>query len=298
MKISLLHSGSTQQEGSIIIELSEFFTGIAANLTLPLDRIDEIIIADQQHFGAAIEKLSPGNGFTDDGIYSAVGKTVFANNVDRVCGSIVLMEGFVVLALRKHFKPANGMSPEEEHAAYSVYHEFGHCLDAFKRNTRLFDKKTFGSTVFEEYSACRLTASYMSHEAFKHLQYSNCGTFNQYLDILLTTRRDYRGSEDLPRLSNTVHLVFQRILIELAKEFAFRHGNPGWRQTDFVLWDSDPLIKRFASEWGADLEHAWSNYPACGDRFTSLGNEYFYSLSALEGYRFERREDGVFLWFD
>ena len=74
MKISAKHSqGSGTAEH--FERMSDFLNLVVAELNLPSDHITDVIVADEDHFGAAVEELSPGAGFTDDGVYLAVGKT-------------------------------------------------------------------------------------------------------------------------------------------------------------------------------------------------------------------------------
>lgn len=92
MKVSVKHSqGSGTAED--LNRLSDFINVIASELDLPSDHITDVIVADEDNFGIAVEELSPGAGFTDDGVYLAVGKTFHRQDAaGRVRSSMVLLD--------------------------------------------------------------------------------------------------------------------------------------------------------------------------------------------------------------
>lgn len=152
---------------------------------------------------------------------------------------------------------------------YAVYHEFGHCRDAEQRSHESVGdgERTLGTIVLEEYAACRHTARYLSRRGFDEQQRLTCESLRDYFRQLQEVRNAYRGSEDLPKLSQLAGVTFQRILIEHAKEFAFRHGNPAIENASLNLWNTDALLRQLLQEWGTELRDAWANYPKCSEVF-------------------------------
>lgn len=301
MKVSIKHSqrSGTDEE---LKRLSDFIHSIVAEIDLPSDHITHVIVADEGQFGAAVNGLSPGAGFTDDGVYLAVGKTFHNHKTPgRVRSSMVLLDRSVGVAYVQRCDPESvqQMDPLNDVGIYAVYHEFGHCLDAERRLSESVGdgERSLGALVLEEYAACRHTARYLSRRGFDEQQRLTCESLRNYFDQLRAARQVYRGSEDLPKLSHLAGVAFQRILIEHAKEFAFRHGNPAIENATLNLWNPDALVEQLLHEWGVELLRAWNTYPNCSEKFRSLANDYFGTLSELHGYRFEHRSDGLYLWF-
>lgn len=287
MKVSVKHSQGpgTAEE---LNRLSDFINVIASELDLPSDHITDVIVADEDHFGTAVEELSPGSGFTDDGVYLAVGKTFHRRDVTgRVRGSMVLLDRSAGIAYMNRCDPESvqKMDALNDVGIYAVYHEFGHCRDAELRSQEFVGdgERTLGSLVLEEYAACRHTARYLSRRGFDEQQRLTCESLRNYYEQLQVARNGYRGSEDLPKLSQIAGVTFQRTLIEHAKEFAFRHGNAAIESATLNLWNTDALLTQLLREWGIELRDAWANYPKCSENFRSLANEHFNALSELHG---------------
>ncbi len=301
MKVSVRHSqGAATAED--LKRLSDFIDLIVAETGLPPDHLSQVIVADEDHFGAAVDQLCPGAGFTNDGIYLAVGKTFHRRDATgRMHSSMALLDQAVGIAYLHRCDPESVQKMEalKDVGVYAVYHEFGHCLDAERRSFEpvACGEVTLGALVLEEYAACRHTARYLSRRGFDEQQGSTCDNLRSYLRRLSTAREAYRGSEDLSNLSQLAGVTFQRILIEHAKEFAFRHGNQDTEHAAIKLWADDSLLKQLLHEWGAELKEMWAAYPNCSSQFRSLSNEYFNALAELHGYRFDYRADGHYLWF-
>ena len=302
MNVSIKHSqgnGTTEE----LKRLSDFINVIVAEIGLSSGHITDIIVADEGQFGAAVNELSPGADFTDDGVYLAVGKTFHNHETPgRVRSSMVLLDRTVGVAYMQRCDPESvrNMESLSDVGIYAVYHEFGHCLDAELRSHESVGdgERTLGALVLEEYAACRHTARYLTGRGFDEQQRLTRESLRNYLDQLQAARNAYRGSEDLPRMSQLAGITFQRILIEHAKEFAFRHGNAAIENATMNLWSADALVEQLLQEWGVELSRAWTTYPNCAERFRSLSNGYFNTLSELHGYRFEYRSDGIYLWFN
>lgn len=301
MKLSIKHSQGSATADELQ-RLSDLINLIIGEMGLPPDHLTHIIVADEDHFGAAVEELCPGAGFTDDGVYLAIGKTFHSRQAaGRVCSSMVLLDRSVGIAYMQRCDPESvrKMDPINDVGIYAVYHEFGHCLDAERRSLEPVGdgERSLGAIVLEEYAACRHSARHLSRRGFDEQQDLTCANLRDYLGQLLAARQAYRGSEDLPKLTHLAGLTFQRILVEHAKEFAFRHGNHGMEDAKLKLWEADSLLEQLLHEWGAELGEAWAAYPNCSAQFRSLSNEYFNALTELYGYRFENRSDGLYLWF-
>lgn len=302
MKLSIKHSQGAASADDLQ-RLSDFINLIIGEMGLPPDHITDIVVADEDHFGAAVEELCPGAGFTDDGVYLAIGKTFHRREATgRVRSSMVLLDRSVGVAYMQRCNPESvqKMDPINDVGIYAVYHEFGHCLDAERRSSEPVGdgERSLGAIVLEEYAASRHSARHLSRRGFDEQQGLTCGNLRNYLEQLLAARRAYRGREDLAKLTQLAGQTFQRILVEHAKEFAFRHGNHGIEDAKLTLWAADSLLEQLLREWGAELQNAWAAYPNCAAQFRSLSNEYFNALTELHGYRFETRADGLYLWFN
>src|SRR5438552_18648477 len=87
MKLSIKHSQGSATADELQ-RLSDFINLIIGEMGLPPDHITDIVVADEDHFGAAVEELCPGAGFTNDGVYLAIGKTFHRREAAGTCAII------------------------------------------------------------------------------------------------------------------------------------------------------------------------------------------------------------------
>src|ERR1044071_4381101 len=104
----------------------------------------KIVIADDAHYGPAIEELSTGNGYTDDGIYQGIGKTLptFENGV-YVASNVVMHQCVMASFVASDQDVPHG---EADAMRYAIYHELGHCADHRRRQSQHSVKPRQGVT--------------------------------------------------------------------------------------------------------------------------------------------------------
>jgi len=273
----------------------------------------QIVIADNAHYGAAIKEFSPNDGYTDDGIYQGVGKILPQIENGSYVGSNLVMHECVIA----NFAASDDDRPTGEGDAmrYGLYHEFGHCADYQRRQAQHAAKtresncsvvlrcaEGNSATLLSEYAACLFSASFLTPAGFTFIAGSTEQNLKQYLKVLAEMRNRYRiRLLDISAVRNAAIETFWRGMIEYAKLFAYLHGNPVLVPDGKVslVWPGDSQAGgEIIQSMSAVLREAWNSYPDCVEAFEkSLTNTWF-AISEAEGYRFEVKSEGDYLWLD
>lgn len=291
--------------------VSQLVQPAMAQMELTHEDICKIVIADNDHYGPAIKEFSPNEGYTDDGIYQGVGKILPQVQNRIYAGSNLVMHMCVIgsFAASDDDRPAG----ERDAMCYAIYHEFGHCADYRRRPAQHMAKPRDGvtsvvlrcaegnsATLLSEYAACFFSASFMSAAGFAFVADSTAQNLKQYLAGLAEKRERYRlGLLDLCAVRDAAMETFWRSMIEYAKLFAYLHRNPALAKDGkaSLEWpgESQAGSERIQSMVAA-LREAWNSYPNCVEAFEKSLTEIWFAVSEAEGYRFEVKQEGDYLW--
>lgn len=283
-----------------------------ARMNLTRADVRRIIFTDNDHYGPAIREFSQEEGYTDDGIYQGIGKTLPQFETGIYAGSNLVLHYCVIGAFASD---ADASAGERDAMQYAIYHELGHCVDYRRRqsqhNTRLRQGVTSfvlrcaeanAAVALSEYAACFFSAQFMSSAGFSFCADSTERNLRQYL-ISVTEKRDkYRtGALDLRAVHGAATQVFWRGIVEYAKLFAYLHGNPSLAnqdQTPYPWPGQNSSAGAVLHSMSGILPRAWNSYPNCADLFEDSLTKIWFALSEAEGYRFEVKPDGDYLWLD
>jgi len=270
-----------------------------------------IIIADNDHYGAALKEFSANDGFTNDGIYQGIGKTLphFENGI--YTGSNLVMHQCVMGSFTE--SDEDGLVGERDAMRYAIYHELGHCVDHRRRPVQHTAKprenvtsfvlrcaEANSATLLSDYAACLFSASFMTSAGFSYIANSTAQNLKQYLEALAEKRNRYcLRFLDLTAVRNAAIETFWRGMIEYAKFFAYSHGNPALAQNEnaSLIW---PGTSRAGGEimqsMFSALREVWNSYPNCAEIFEKTLTDKWFAISEAEGYQFKVKPEGDYLW--
>jgi len=275
--------------------------------------VRKIVIADNDHYGAAIKEFAPNEGYTNDGIYQGVGKILPQIENSCYAGSNLVLHVCVIggFAAVDDDRPAG----EGDAMRYGIYHELGHCADYRRRQVQHVSKAREGNTslvlrcaegnsatLLSEYAACFFSASFLTPEGFAFVADSTAANLTRYLKELTEKRDRYRlRLLDLRIVRDAAMETFWRSMIEFSKLFAYLRGNPA-----LAVDGKAALVWPGASQVGSEeiqlmavaLHEAWNSYPNCAEAFEQTLTGTWFAISKAEGYRFEVQSDGDYLWLD
>jgi hypothetical protein len=247
----------------------------------PLDCVAEISVVDAQTFGAVVESISPGTGYTNDEFMFAVGKTLVVADSSPVQSHIVLQVELVDVFLEAARNKKGG-----DFELFVIAHEVGHAVDYRKRPTSAptadrTDKNWMRAwrtehtrILVEEVAAQRFARPLATGDVLKQGAAQFSETADRCVQAIRDSKHAYReGSISERELANTAALQGWRILTQYAKERVAQRGAesapaldmklPGWEYVrDHEL---APLVDTFDDGYPKlpapapeKLEHVWS----------------------------------------
>lgn len=282
-----------------------------STLDLSSEDVRRIIVTDSEGYGRAIGEFDPKAGFTNDAIYRGVGKIIPIVADGRYAGSNVVFHHCVISSFAAG--PSAALSAGEiAMMRYTFFHEFGHGLDYRLRpsqhaapppeNTESVALRclSYNAEVFLcEYAACFYSARFLTPDGFRHFGESTRQNLEAYLSDLTEKRGLYRDRlVELLVVRDQALTAFWRGLIEYGKMCAFVAGNPELDISGLMTcWPvknqvSIGILRKLAD----NLRAAWDRYPAYTEDFVRLVGEAWFALTSAEGYRFEVRPEGDYLW--
>jgi hypothetical protein len=111
--------------------------------------LDRLIIADEAHYGLAIELLVAGEKHTNANGLLGVAKTLtFIGEQGAVRNHIVILAELINALLEGQASgvPAKQWKPELQLAAYVLPHDFGHCFDNIERSSAVNGEQGLGKS--------------------------------------------------------------------------------------------------------------------------------------------------------
>jgi hypothetical protein len=278
-------------------------------------QIERIFITVEETHGASIQEILPGEGYTNGNGLIGYGKTISRFDIDnKITSSIAIRSecmGILVGALSNGWK-IRDLKVEHQIFAYGFLHEVGHVKDAANRPDALRREplvvrpfkiknwqKYYLDIVVSEYAACVFCGPCVSKELllaqFEHDASVVVAMFQKVHD----QRRAYRGPDDLFDLATDVCGACWLAVIQAAKHFAHRAGNPELREVnlDWKKWFPEQLAEKFV-KFEQMLTLAWSKYPGGFDLFSDASVKIWREIGFDEGFRFEEHPDGDGLFFN
>ena len=273
--------------------------------------VRKIIITDNEGYGPAIRQFAPNSGYTKDGVYQGIGKILPEVANGMYSGSNLVLHHCLVGSF---VAEQNADRPEGELEAmrYGFYHEFGHCVDHRRRPTQHCAKVPAvtssptlrcavhnGDTLLSEYAACFFSATFLPPAGYGYFARASRLNLETYLTALATKRSQYQlGLGPLTAVSDAALDTFWRGLIEYGKMYAFLNGNQALDPAkDMPTWPArSTSTAQILAKFAEGLRTAWARYPHCEAEFEQLVRETWFALTAAEGFRFEVKPEGDYLW--
>jgi hypothetical protein len=140
----------------------------------------------------------------------------------------------------------------------------------------------------------------MTTAGFAYVENSTMQNLKQYLEALAERHSKYRLKLlELCAVRDLAMETFWRAMIEYAKLVAFLHGNPALARDVKVslVWPGDSRAgEEMIQSLFATLHEAWNSYPNCAEALEKTLTDIWFAVSKAEGYRFEIRSEGDYLW--
>ena len=273
--------------------------------------VRKIIITDNEGYGPAIRQFAPSGGYTNDGVYQGIGKILPEITNGVYLGGNLVLHYCLIGSFVAEQKPEQ---PEGELEAmrYGFYHEFGHCVDYRRRPAQHGAKSPIATnspalrcaaynweTFLSEYAACFFSATFLPPVGYRYFARASRLNLETYLSGLATKRSQYQlGMGPLTAVRDAALDAFWRGLIEYGKMYAFLNGNEALDPVrDMPAWPArNGSAAKILSKFSEGLRAAWTRYPQCEAEFEQLVRETWFALSEAEGFRFEVRSEGDYLW--
>ncbi len=236
----------------------------------------------------------------------------FTPNCRPVSDLVVRVEGLAILVgATTGGVRLNELSPDLQMLSYVVSHEFGHSRDYFERpkgidSTRKlvngFKISTWAEVnsaiAFSEYAACVFSAEYVSEALMRYQFDSDSESIERLLVEIHDRRRAYTNDSELYELATKTCMEFWFVIIQAAKLFGQRRGNPALRA---VSLDWSKWLPGIAFDLLPNLElalvAAWERYPDCASDFLRECRFTWNLIAQAEGFQFEEGDDGDGVFF-
>ena len=297
----------------------ELIASIASDFSLSLDSIEKIFISDKQQYGEVLRMIDPIASYTNQGQVVGVGKTISRISEERTIAHTLAFQDFVIdkaLAGWKSGKHYDSFLLDQQQCFYVIVHEIGHCLDNEKRkdlytppllgNTGCFRIKEIGdyyySILKSEFSACALTAKYMTSELLQTEIDNFIANVSDTLFQINLSKESYKNSGQGSELRDLAYQVVGGswfILIQYSKIIGYSVENQTTIENIFsemrtkLTLDGLDIIGHF--EQG--LRQTWHFYPIWIPEFHKFCFDCWRSLCLKNGYRFEEGPDGDSIYF-
>jgi hypothetical protein len=231
-----------------------FFRDAAMKMNVPLEDLENILIADPKNWATAIAKVRGSSPPSSSG-------GIDGNTLSRLyrdgrvkCSIVFPWQTFEQLRIALA-TAITVRTPPEQLVIYVVYHELGHCVDDLTRKDLTeIERDPEGPSqstrdhilaIRGEYAACFYAAANVSQELYNFLEI----TFQYGWNIALPLIKD-AGTEYKKR----VGAIWVQ-MSEYAKLAAHRAGNPSLAsRVDLGVFET------LFAEWESVLANDWKNY--------------------------------------
>jgi hypothetical protein len=283
------------------------------DMECPKGLIRRCIVADAEHFGAAVAALHPGAGYTNNEAHVAVGKMLRLPDESGAPVFGLVLRDFIfagaAAALAKRFEDRSGV---EQRMIYVIWHEVAHVADAMNRPDHLDSGASslrgifkisriggyYAEIAMDEATICWLSARIVSQSMLElEIDETNDNILRQ-LHRLRRETATYSGNLDhLGRIAWMAAQVFWMILVQHGKVFAFISGND---QLPAMIWlwpSAATGARELIAEYGSLLTPVFAVYPETRAEFERRAIPLWRRIAELHGFSFPENPnggDGVF----
>ena len=310
MKVEFLTTDSHPEPHVLELTLQLFATA-AADMGIAVEELGLVIVADDDHYGEAVERIQPGGGFTDHEAGRGVAKTHTVVTNGLLTSSIVINLAALVTALRAIVSDPNRKTDPaiEQLCIYLVYHELGHIVDNRRRPDQESPPRSLPGRGFEisqvtryhaailesEYAATAFSAPWMSRDAYLNSLTALAETLAVSRTAMETVMQRYSsGDASLVKLASTVACACSFVLIQFAKTAAMRIGEERLAAEAASVWPetNDALMIQLLVEFEASLAEHWDIYPDWPREPVPFLGDTWFAFASLEGFRFVENDYG------
>jgi hypothetical protein len=321
MEVKVKISGYDEMEAATIAAVvSPWIKNFAAQCGVNDQNVEQFVIADESHYAAAIQTISKSELFTNTNSLLGVGKTIVARDERDTVRCDVVVRAEIASMMVEGVESGKAMDQwqlNSQIGAYVVAHELGHCRDYCERlddaDNAPLDTSTFriahfakyyGRIAASEYAASHFSSFFVTQPLFDQFIVDDLNTVGSAVEEAHELRRKYRRTDELFQLACTAASAYWLAIIQAAKLFGIRKGNPALRDIP-LNWS-----KWFLSNGGGTMDALekrlsvlWDEYPHLDADFLEACQECWAALALEDGFKFSpnRENDantGDGLYFD
>jgi hypothetical protein len=310
MNLALKFSETELRDEAYAERVGSYVGEIIDALAAPVGGADEFvegfIVTDDDCYGAAIVEASQKEGFTNDGYFLGVGKTVRLQQEARPVSRIVVRIWLVEHLLNGGYAPGSIPTDDMWLALFAIAHELGHAVDNERRKlvgdvegtsdpNSLRRWRTKGPEfLLDEIAAQRFASAIVTKTAFEQQRLTFDEDIERIISEIYLAKTDYNaGAIDVDSMATIGSQGAWRLLDLLAKCRVLQLGlsdaerGPPLKCEGLKLFGSD-----ICREFELLIDEILMIYPAEPADIKKRISDVWADILALLGVDFEERERG------